>query len=685
MSTADPAATRIIHTGNLRAAPLNTWLLRGRRNPVTCWENGATYDPTVGKVVWYGGHIGHLYPQSNYTLLYDIERNRFVETQPLTRPQRRCLVFIAYADSCRRSINAPHGGPSHGSVPQGAFDPEYKSVVRGFMCAPSLYDAAGDDWENSRVLPPYWTPRPGAPICYEPNSDALVYIHEGKLWLYCPRTNRMHSRELPERLHSRMSQAWAADPVEGRVVLYGGLSGLTWGPGKKTYDEALCFDTWLYDVARDEWKECRPERRPPGGAPHKDSLVLPMVYHGASGTMLLLANGTDRNEPAADWKPAELWSFDVRTEQWSPVPMKDGPAFAGLMAYARNQDVLVLFGGGRDCEYRENPGKPAKLRPAHSRETRVARVRVEGKEPVPPPRPERISVVTSAKTVTVDWPAEAGGRYDVFRAKANPFPGVAGKLNAEPLASGPFVDKEIEPGQVYAYQVARAGAAGRSLPAFNQPWRPGGLLVSVESADRVVLTWQPNSEPDLAGYHVYRARGAELDEAKGARLTTSPLSEPRFVDGGPDLGDAVVRSYWVTAANRAGIESGASPLAFTVPDAPTELKVPEGVGPSNIDGEKLTYLVSWHWPQQVKVAGFNVYHAVEVINTYYYPGAWEHNRFESYFQKLNAEPIPGNELVYWLPQCSAPDHYFLVRAVNVLGQEGFYSDIVSPTDRRFRP
>ena len=54
-----------VHTGDLGDAPVNTWLLRHRRNPVTCWENGVTYDPTVGKVVWFGGHIGHLYPQSN--------------------------------------------------------------------------------------------------------------------------------------------------------------------------------------------------------------------------------------------------------------------------------------------------------------------------------------------------------------------------------------------------------------------------------------------------------------------------------------------------------------------------------------------------------------------------------------------------------------------------------------------
>ena len=53
---------------------------------------------------------------------------------------------------------------------------------------------------------------------------------------------------------------------------------------------------------------------------------------------------------------------------------------------------------------------------------------------------------------------------------------------------------------------------------------------------------------------------------------------------------------------------------------------------------------------------------------------------------ITAKPIDGREAIFQIP---APDpakhHYFYVRAVNVLGQEGFYTDIVSATDKRFHP
>jgi hypothetical protein len=665
--------------------PVNEWVLRRRRLPNTCWENGMTYDRAVGRIVWFGGHIGHLYPQSNYTLVYDVEQDRFFDSQSPLRPQRRCLVFIAYADSCRRSISAAHGGPSHGSIPEGAFDKEYRQVARETMPGPALYDAAEDRWENCRVLPPLWKPRTFAPVCYEPNCDALLYIGGPELWLFCPRTNRLHTRPLPEALQERKAQAWAADPASGRVVLFGGLAGQTWGPQAKKREEILRDDTWIYEPARDQWRQCAPDRHPPRGAPQADSLVLPMVYHGASGTMLLLVNGTDDGGEPEKWGPAELWSFDLKTEQWSPVETRNGPSFAGLLAWAERQDALVLFGGGRDGTYRENPGKPVRVRPAHSREIRVCRVRVPGRKPVPAPDPERLTVVTRPGSVLVTWAARAGARYDVFRAQADPFPGPVKKVNARPVAGGRYVHRNPGPGLVYAYQVAAAGAARRSLPAFNQPWRPAGPRVSVESADRAVLRWAANCEPDLAGYHVYRARGAEVEQAAGTRLTREPVAATRFEDAAPGLGDGVARAYWVTAVNRGGVESGASPLGYTVPDAPAGLSVPEGVGPSNIDGEKLSYVVDWDWPEEVTVAGFNVYHATEVINTYYYPGGWGHNRWEQHFEKLNGGPVTATEWVYLIPKYSPPDHYFVVRAVNVLGQEGFYSDIVSPTDRRFRP
>jgi hypothetical protein len=303
--------------------------------------------------------------------------------------------------------------------------------------------------------------------------------------------------------------------------------------------------------------------------------------------------------------------------------------------------------------------------------------------PATPARPARILVTATEQVVKITWPSEPGVQYEVFRAVAAPLPGVFAKITAKPVVGGNFDDRTVERGKVYLYQVAAVGAARRSLPAANQPWRPAGLVASVESAREVRLRWKPGVEADLAGYRVYRAKGAELEKGEGLLLTPQLLREPRFVDAMIDLSDGVICSYWVTAVNYAGIESGASPLAYTAPDAPDALGVPEGVAPSDGVGNRLNHAVNWTWPADVKIAGFNVYHATEHIDTLLAEGGWD--RFWTLWTKVNDQPLAGREFILPAPADGPRNHYFYIRAVNVLGQEGFLTDIVSPTDRRFRP
>ena len=82
------------------------------------------------------------------------------------------------------------------------------------------------------------------------------------------------------------------------------------------------------------------------------------------------------------------------------------------------------------------------------------------------------------------------------------------------------------------------------------PATPGGLAGSVEGARDVRLRWSANAEPDLAGYHVYRA-----PTAAGAmlRLTPSPIGANGYVDAGAP--DSVALWYSVTALDATGNES----------------------------------------------------------------------------------------------------------------------------------
>jgi hypothetical protein len=60
----------------------------------------------------------------------------------------------------------------------------------------------------------------------------------------------------------------------------------------------------------------------------------------------------------------------------------------------------------------------------------------------------------------------------------------------------------------------------------SPPAAPVGLDVRVE-AGAITLTWEPNSEADLAGYVVLRG---EAGDATLTPLSGSVIAEPRYVD-----------------------------------------------------------------------------------------------------------------------------------------------------------
>lgn len=669
----------------LTKLPVNEWAVLHERLPNIPYESAAAYDPNVGCMVYMAGHIGRLYPQSNYTVLYDLRLNRFFLSQAMYRPQRRCLISGAYLDSVRRVLTC-NGSMSHGSMPEGALGGDYKSLEPKAGVGPWLYDAVDDDWMDCRPLGAQWNPRSAAPIAYEPSSDLLACLGATDLMLYRPWTNQVFSRPLPETLRNRGGYAIAADPVNRVLVVFGGIDRGVACEGlspDEAHKRSVKADTWVYDIVHDTWRECRPKTRPPRGMPMNGSIHLAMTYHDPSGTCLLLQPNIDTVQAdPAQWGGTTLWSFDVASDEWMKVETKNAPLVHGLLEYAPQEDALVLIGGGLDGVF-DDERKNAS--PALSRLVQVCRVQAPGRQAHPPvSQPARLTVEVASGGTRIEWTAEGGTQYEIFRAEAHPLVGEYEKINAEPVIGGAFADPDARPGAAYAYQVVAVGAPDRrSLPAFTQPLRPAGLCVSVESAQEVRLRWKPNAETDLAGYHVYRVDGKGIEAGKGTRLTGQPLAGPRFVDAAIDLADGDIRGYWVTAVNRCGVESGASPLGYTVPDAPRGFTVMEGVGPSNIHGIKLGYQLSWDWAKDIEVAGFNLYHATEHLNTFEHPQHYD--AFWPLWTKLNDKPFTKSEFAFVIAKENPPNHYFYVRAVNLLGQEGFFTDIVSPTDGQFRP
>ena len=126
--------------------------------------------------------------------------------------------------------------------------------------------------------------------------------------------------------------------------------------------------------------------------------------------------------------------------------------------------------------------------------------------------------------------------------------------NEKPLSQPPFADAGVQQGYVYRYVVRSRIEADDtvvwSLPSeevevlFHDrfpPATPTGLRLILEGTRAVNLLWNPNTEPDLAGYGVYRRAGtAEWQRIDGGRTKTAT-----FVDGGMQAGQQY--EYAVTA------------------------------------------------------------------------------------------------------------------------------------------
>ena len=189
-------------------------------------------------------------------------------------------------------------------------------------------------------------------------------------------------------------------------------------------------------------------------------------------------------------------------------------------------------------------GVPANLQPASSRELFVCELPTQP-DALSTTYPKRITVYTRTTTTTdpttgiskteysnqLEWTAQAGQNYTIYRAEANPLPGTFQEIGA--VTADTYIDRTPLNTKVYAYRVSPTQSVVKnrvySNVAFDQPRRPAGLMASVEGANLVKLRWDEAIEPDVAGYNVYRAWGSDVRvEGAGKKINTTLINESRL-------------------------------------------------------------------------------------------------------------------------------------------------------------
>jgi hypothetical protein len=205
----------------------------------------------------------------------------------------------------------------------------------------------------------------------------------------------------------------------------------------------------------------------------------------------------------------------------------------------------------------------------------------------PPDAPQNVKAGVTEKTIEIAWTAPAGARnalppysYRVYRQETElPAPDQANAPNAGAKVTlvllgetteTRFEDQNFEFDRTYTYSarsVAHFGAEAveSDQPASSMttvtprdvfpPAAPAGVEVALipatlQAPAYIELSWAISTEPDLAGYYVYRS---EDENSPGKRISTEILPSPVFRDISVQSGKRYF--YQVTALDRAGNES----------------------------------------------------------------------------------------------------------------------------------
>lgn len=219
----------------------------------------------------------------------------------------------------------------------------------------------------------------------------------------------------------------------------------------------------------------------------------------------------------------------------------------------------------------------------------------------PPLVPMGLTALDRDDGVLLIWNISPEGdvrSYNVYRSTS-----VEGKyamINSAPVPFDDprFTDTDLIRGQAWFYQVTAMDAAGNESPPCGAvtiipqdteaPGAVEGLSHTVDPDDMLVrLQWDPNPEPDIKGYFVYRAEGKK----SMMRITSMPIDaadDPRFEDSGfreKGLLPGREYRYAVSAVDTSNNESERTEIRLEMPDNEAPREVFSFSARSTRDGE----------------------------------------------------------------------------------------------------
>lgn len=346
----------------------NTWTMldkatiEGRR-----WDVPVGYSPELKRFLVLGGRISYAdvkKPRSYDQLALDLKESRWENWYPKSKDwgpkfgpcqppawKDEVWTFQDVEGNVRPNWTVYGVGATFSLGQKYDYDPDTKSFIFYASDRTLRYEPVERQWTD---LAPKTDPEKElggillwSSMCYDRHNKRFVLFGGGNIqtergdpgtWTYTPANNTWSQIKLDAQPPQRANSRLCYDPVNKKVVLFGG-----------DQLDQLIADTWTFDVVAQKWEQKKPARSPSPRAGHallwlpKSKKVLLLggyAYTSAVGYMESLYRRL----------PLEVWIYDTATDRWDLIKrfegkeVPEGPANFFLSATVDEEDNLLVVG-----------------------------------------------------------------------------------------------------------------------------------------------------------------------------------------------------------------------------------------------------------------------------------------------------------------------------------------------------
>lgn len=299
----------------------DSWTEMGSVNvPQRRVDTYLVYDSESDVVIMFGGRGEDLGGLANDTWAYSYDADTWTNKSPTVAPNIRCGHMMAYNSEVDRVIL-------------------FSGFIRidddiGHVCYNDTweYDYNTNTWTNLEPenMP---TPRLCGVMAYDEQSDRVILfggILEGTsvaadTWAYDYNANTWEQMNPASHPSARFAPAMAYNSEADRMILYGGVT------------PTVMKDTWAYHYDEDTWTNLNPNE-------HPTEAPWQMAYDAEDDLCVIFGGSYDFAETSLSSK---TWVYDYTSNSWNSSTLSTNPGARcrATLAYDKNSDVFVLFGG----------------------------------------------------------------------------------------------------------------------------------------------------------------------------------------------------------------------------------------------------------------------------------------------------------------------------------------------------